>query len=75
MGRERTRNTGKEAESPPQRLGTPSSIDVIAALIDHCVAAKDAAERNDEGFLVYMLAMTLEEAQAVLRRLNLGEPK
>ena len=39
----------------------------IEALIDHCFNAKIIADAQDEKFLSYMLAMTIQAARGLLR--------
>lgn len=42
-------------------------IDELAALVDHCKAAQVIADAQGDRFLSYMLAMTIQAAQAAMR--------
>ena len=46
----------------------PSRIDRFVEIIDHCAAAKEAADALGEKFLSYLLAMAIQESRATVRR-------
>ena len=59
---------GKNGDNAAQQDAT--RIQQIVELIDHCTLAKDTADRLREPFLSYLLAMTIQESRAALRRTN-----
>lgn len=50
-----------------------SRVDQFVEIIDHCAAAKEAADRLGEKFLSYLLAMAIQESRAAVRRNGLLE--
>ena len=45
-----------------------SRVQQMVALIDQCTAAKKTADALGEKFLAYLLAMTIQESRAAIRR-------
>jgi hypothetical protein len=50
------------------RAKPTSPVERLMIAINHCRSAKVIADDLGESFLAYMLAMTLEDAQATLQR-------
>ena len=42
-------------------------VDQLRTLVDHCTAAQAIAEAQDDKFLSYMLAMTIQAARGAMR--------
>ena len=47
-----------------------SRIDRLVELIDHCTAAKGAADELGEKLLSYLLAMAIQESRSAVRQDN-----
>lgn len=62
------KNSSKTVETSQFASDERARMDQLVAIVDHCNAAIDIADKLDNKFLSYLLSMAVQEARTAMRK-------